>query len=278
MNSRKILHQAFLAILVIATTLISLPSDNLVAQLQSNKPKTSWVITNILKWLQPHKRSGGSTDRLIFKRAISSSSIPVKPSGSETGGVTIYGQDSICMLSPMFDFNTINRLWTRQPLFVWAGYSSAFQLVETRSRKTVWQKRVSKESGRIKVDVSLEPGKSYTLKSFSYDNPEDVRMEATFQTVSAAEWLQINRDLLSIDQTSIAHGKTQREIALEKATYFAKNQLWGDVQTTILSHWQDEKEGKPINVKTAPSSDNEIQNLLTEIENTFPIPCKLDKL
>jgi hypothetical protein len=290
MNSRKILSQALLALLVIATTLMSLPSDNLVAQLQkktqqpskrnspSNNSKTPWVIVGILKWLQPHKRSGGSTDRLIFKRAISSSSIPGKPSGSETGGVTIYSQDSICMLSPIFDFNTINRLWTRQPLFVWAGYSSAFQLVETQSRKTVWQKKVGKESGRIKMDVSLESGKSYTLKSFSYDNPEEIRMEATFQTVPAVEWSQINRDLLSIEQTSIAQGKTQKEIELEKAAYFAKNQLWSDVQTTILSNWQDEKEGKEINAKIASSSDDAIQNLLTEIENTFPLACKLDKL
>jgi hypothetical protein len=285
MNSRKILHQAFLAILVIATTLISLPSDNLVAQLQkktqqpskksstSNTSKTPWVIDGILKWLQPHKKSGGSTDRLIFKRLISQSS-----PGSETGRVTIYSQDSICMLSPIFNSNTIHRLWTRQPLFVWAGYSSAFQLVDTQSRKIVWQKRVGEESGRIKIDVLLEPGKSYTLKSFSYYDPEQVKLEATFQTVTAADWSQINGDLLSIEQKLMAQGKNQREVSLEKATYFAKNQLWGDVQTTILSNWQDEKEGKRINVKTTLSSDDEIQNLLTEIENTFQLACYLKKL
>jgi hypothetical protein len=286
MNSQKILSQALLALLVTTTTLISLPSDNLLAQLQkktqqpskksspSNNSKTPWVIEGILKWLQPHKRSGGSTDRLIFKRLISQSS-----PGSETGRVTIYSQDSICMLSPIFNSNAVNRLWTRQPLFVWAGYSSAFQLVDTQSRKTVWQKKVGKESGRIKIDVSLEPGKSYTLKSFSNYNPEKVNLEATFQTVTAADWEQINKDLLSIEQSSAAQGQNQQEIALEKATYFSKRQLWGDVQTTILSNWQDEKEGKQIKVRTAPSSDNdEIQTLLTEIENTFPLACYLEKL
>jgi hypothetical protein len=285
MNSQKILSQALLALVVTTTTLIALPSNVMVAQLQkktqqpskksstSNNSKTPWVIADIMKWLQPHKRSGGSTDRLIFKRLISQSS-----PGSETGRVTIYSQDSICMLSPIFNSNIIHRLWTRQPLFVWAGYSSAFQLVDAQSRKIVWQKRVGEESGRIKIDVLLEPGKSYTLKSFSYYDPEQVKLEATFQTVTAADWSQINGDLLSIERKLMAQGKNQREVSLEKATYFAKNQLWGDVQTTILNNWQDEKEGKRINVKTTLSSDDEIQNLLTEIENTFQLACYLKKL
>jgi hypothetical protein len=314
MNSQKILSQALLSILVTTIPLISLPSENLVAQVQKNiqqppsnnspssDSKTPWVINSILKWLRPHRRSGGSTDRLTFRRiVISQSSLGSSETSitiedrvrrgynqrkrqtareTETESVTIYGQDSICMLSPIFNSNAVHRLWTRQPLIVWAGYSSAFQLVDTQSKKIVWQKKVGKESGRIKIDVPLESGKSYTLKSFSFGNPETVKVEATFQTVTATEWSQINKDLLSIEQISIAQGKIYKEVALEKATYFAKNQLWGDVEITILSNWQDEKEGKEINVINSVnlfSSDDKIQTLLTEIQNTFPIACKLDQ-
>jgi hypothetical protein len=241
---------------------------------QPTKPnRNGWLIDKIRVLLNPHKRSGGSTDRPIFNRSFSISR------RNETGSATVYSQDSVCILSPIFNPNPkVDRLlWTRKPLFVWAGYSSGLQLVDARSNKIVWQKKVTEESGRIEIDRPLEAGKSYILRSFSHYDPERVKLETTFQTVTATDWEQINRDLLSIEQASIAKKQTQAEISLQKATYFAKRQLWGDVQTTILSIWQDEKEGKQINSINPALPNDEIQILLTEIENTFPI-CSLDRL
>jgi hypothetical protein len=287
MNSPKISFQVLLTLLLMSMTLVLLPSDTLLAQLKVESQQTTKknsssdkstntgknnhsIITSILKWL-PQKRSGGSTNRPIFTRSFSISK------RNETGGVTIYNQDSVCILSPIFDPKAAHLLWTRQPFFVWAGYSSALQVVDARSKKIVWQKKASEGSGRIKIDISLEAGKTYILKSFSNYDPDRVQLETTFQTVTTADWTKINRDLLLIEQTSIAQKQTREEIGLQKAAYFAKNQLWGDVQTTILSIWQDEKEGKQINVRSSSLPNDDIQMLLTEIENAFPT-CHLDKL
>jgi hypothetical protein len=238
-----------LIFLAIALFLVFTPEPNPIAQSPSslkhstneklpNKiSRTPWLLNAVRKWLQPKKRSGGSTSErnLPFGQYPISDSqdppLPDPPIPLSGAGEEI---ESLC-LSPSFS-SEYHYLWTRQPLLLWAKQPLTLQVIDVRSNQIIWQKKdFNSIINQTRLDILLKAGQKYILRAIGNSslNQNDINIE--FQTLDEAQWQQINRDLIAIERQSINQKESHEEIALRKAAYFAERELWGDVQSTILS-------------------------------------------
>jgi hypothetical protein len=236
-----------LILLAIALFLVFTPKPNPIAQSplsvkQSTNEKlpnkilrTPWLINAVKKWLQPKKRSGGSiSERNLPFGQYPTSGAQDPPLQDPPIPVSEEDTESIC-LSPSFS-PEYGYLWTRQPLLAWAKDPLVLQIIDARSKQIFWQEQnFSNKFYQTKLNIPLKAGQSYILRAIgNYSlNQNDIDIE--FQTLDEIQWQQINRDLIAIERQSINDKESQEEIALRKAAYFAERELWGDVQSTILS-------------------------------------------
>jgi hypothetical protein len=160
----------------------------------------------------------------IFKEL--STSIPRK------GGAR--GNDVVCAESPTFRAKD-PYLWTRQPLLVWSGSPSSLQLLDTQSLKIVWQKTIDSNSEirQVRIDRPLELGKRYIWRVVAKPGNDAVNPEIAFQMVDANQWRKIDRELTALEQKLKGQKLSSEEITLEKVSYFAQRQMWGDAQETL---------------------------------------------
>jgi hypothetical protein len=236
-----------LTLLPIVIFSISTPEPNSIAQPPSSEKQTinqklpnkilqtPWLINAVRKWLQPKKRSGGSTsERNLPFGQYPTSGEQDPPLRDPPIPLSEEDTESIC-LSPSFS-PEYRYLWTRQPLLAWAKDPLILQIIDARSKQIFWQEQnFSNKFYQTKLNIPLKAGQSYILRAIgNYSlNQNDIDIE--FQTLDEIQWQQINKDLIAIERQSINDKENQEEIALRKAVYFAERGLWGDVQSTILS-------------------------------------------
>jgi len=146
-------------------------------------------------------------------------------------------RDAACLVTPGRD----QRLWNNQPLFVWRGDYRVMGIrelgdallptkqVATQGRQFPKRLRYDKEP--------LQAGKTYEWLFFISKNatkPLDVK-PITFQIMGEQERAPITADLKALETRLNAQKATSEEIALQRASYFAQRQLWGDVLQEIYS-------------------------------------------
>jgi hypothetical protein len=223
---------------------------------QDKKSPNPPLIDAIIKFLQPQKRSGGSTNMTMPSTSwstkwsgVTERHILLNGTGSQT---EIIREMGFC-ISPTFDEKE-RLLWTRQPLIAWAKQAKSLELIDTLTFKTIWQRKdLSDKVPYLKLNAPILANRKYYLRLVIDDYGVERIAYIDFQTVSDPQWQQIDRDLTEIDKRGIRDRLSQEEVILQKAEYFAKHQLWGDLQSTVLSFRQN-------NPKIESS---ELQNILS---------------
>jgi hypothetical protein len=164
-----------------------------------------WLIEKIVELLNPRSRMGGSR-----------------------------GDGEVCADLPVFK-SEYSYLWTRQPIFVWAGNPSALQLIDAQSQQVVWEKTVDSntETHQLKIDRPLELGKRYIWRVVTEPDNDAVNPEVAFQMVDATQWRKIDRELQALEQKLKGQKLSLEKTKLERVYYFAQLQMWGDVQETL---------------------------------------------
>lgn len=192
----------------------SKPSSKTQINQQSNRSR-GWLLDKILNLLKPKVRVGGSRG--------GGSSRPVEPRTAE---------GLVCANSPAFKSDS-PYLWTRQPLLAWNGSPSVLQIIDVQSKEIIWQKSVESNinAREVRVDKSLELGRKYTWRTIS--KPDKINSEVSFQIVDIGKWDMIDRNLKALEQNLKQQNLDAEEIALEKINYFARREMWGDVQEII---------------------------------------------
>lgn len=192
----------------------SKPSSKTQINQPSNRNR-GWLLDKILGLLKPKVRVGGSRG--------SGSSRPVEPRT---------GEGLICANSPAFKSDS-PYLWTRQPLLTWNGSPSVLQIIDVQSKEIIWQKSVESNvsTREVRVDKSLELGRKYSWRTMS--KPDKINSEVSFQIVDIGKWDMIDRNLKALEQNLKQQNLDPEEIALEKINYFARREMWGDVQEII---------------------------------------------
>ena len=152
--------------------------------------------------------------------------------------------NNLCLVSPnqLIDVNSqaksIEEIWHQKPLFVWqSGKLKAVSLKD--ENRTYWQQEVNNTQTNLLYNGKpLQPGTTYTLVVF---NPHETALKR-IQVVAPDKHQKIAADLVEIENQLKSEGADREEIALEKADYFAKLQMWSDVIWELYSipHPSDE--------------------------------------
>jgi hypothetical protein len=210
-----------LATALITTSLSALPIQAAVRQ-QSHQLLTEIKDSYLaLSW-------GDIWDRLRRKK---------KPGG---------GRGGICEFAPakLVDRDTkqentqdIEEVWSDRPLFLWAikgGTAQRIELFVQGSADAPWSREI--QAGETKVSYDGQPlqsGQTYewqlsALASFPIKSP-GVR----FQVMDSQKRDRITAELTQLEGR--LKGASEETIALEKADYFAKQELWSDALRELYS-------------------------------------------
>ena len=145
--------------------------------------------------------------------------------------------NNLCLVSPsqLIDANpqakSVEEIWHQNPLFVWQlGKLQVVSLKE--GNRIYWQQEVEATQTHLFYDGKpLQPGKTYTLVVF---NPYETEIQ-NIQVVAPDKHQKIAADLAEIENKLKLERADREEIALKKADYFAKLQMWSDVLWEIKS-------------------------------------------
>jgi hypothetical protein len=148
--------------------------------------------------------------------------------------------DGVCLIAPAVLSQT-NLIWSDRPLFVWRGKP---QRVEVRAysdqhdfekQPVVWQQRVSGNAQQANnPEKPLQPGQRYDLQFYRLgdDKPRE-ELRTTFGVMGIQQRDRIYKDLKTLETQLKAEQATQEDIVLERAQYFAKQDLWSDAVQEI---------------------------------------------
>jgi hypothetical protein len=198
------------------------------------------LIDAIIKFLQPQKRSGGSTNMTMPSTSWSTDWPHFKDRPIELDGRGSQSDETVrkigFCISPTFDQKE-RLLWTRQPLIAWAKQAKSLELIDTLTLQTIWQRKdLSDKVPYLKLNAPVLANRNYYLRLVIDDYGVEQIAYIDFQTVSETQWQQIDRDLTEIEKEGIRARLSPERVILQKAEYFAKHQLWGDLQSTVLSY------------------------------------------
>jgi hypothetical protein len=176
--------------------------------------------------------------------------------------------DSVCLIAPAVLSQT-NLIWSDRPLFVWRG---KVQRIEVRTysdqhtfekQPVIWQQELDGSVQQvINTEKTLQPGQRYDLQFYRLNDdqpPEELR--TTFSVMSTQQRDRILDDLNSLEKRLKAEQATKEDIVLQRAQYFAKQDLWSDAVQEIYGATHD----SPRIAKVAEEmSDRACQQELTE--------------
>lgn len=130
--------------------------------------------------------------------------------------------DAVCMVSPDAP-NETRILWSDRPLFLWQGKVNEVAVRRQGSKVYLWRHSVSVGTeSTTYTGKPLEPGKTYqwVVNGTTF---------VSFRVMEAQQRKKIAEDLASLENQLQAQKTEAEGIALAKANYFAKAQLWSDV-------------------------------------------------
>lgn len=140
------------------------------------------------------------------------------PAGAPPGG-SRGSDDQIIPIAPgAISIET----WSNCPLFLWWGMARQIELVAATG-DIVWQQRID-------TDHCLYTGKPLPSGSYEwilYSSAKVAVTKVRFQVMQPEKQSEIAADLAALE-TQLA-AATPEQIALQRANYFAKRQLWSDV-------------------------------------------------
>jgi Domain of Unknown Function (DUF928) len=220
MNRLKYLSFKFSFLFLVLSLLSSLPIQAAIKQQNRSLPKITNNLYLALSW--------GDIVKIFSRRRT--------PGG---------GKGEICAILPQALVNLSNNqkgteeIWTDKPIFFWRGVGVKQIDIFERGKDEVFATLKVKE-GLTKIKYNgkpLQPGHSYAWQITA----EKVRglpikdSGSNFTMMGNKERASITDDLTKLEATLKKKGATVEKIALEKADYFAKKEMWTDVLEQLYS-------------------------------------------
>jgi|GEM_PF-1685460 hypothetical protein len=190
--------------------------------------------------LSEEGREGGSQLwRRVFPR-----SEPIPEEGRDGGSKG----EGFCPIAP-YQFSEIERVWNNRPTFTWTGNITQISIREQNSQTVIWSQNISEENRvnlnletaasnplqlyQITVGTALQPGQVYELQ-VSTNPPIDYR-PIPFRMMTVEERNTVNQELQQLEQELAAENITGDAAILQRADYFASQQLWSEFWQEVLS-------------------------------------------
>lgn len=166
----------------------------------------------------------------------------------------------LCLVSPN------GKIYSTNPMFLWQGNLKKIAVAKLPSRKNFWDlENIGENNLAIySGEEALQPGKKYQWKAFLGENPS---LLANFHLMDAQERQQITDELKILEQRLQTQGADEKTIALEKADFFAKKELWSDVLQQVYSVPNLDKE-------LSPQQTTDLLKKLCEVEPNPPQSVK----
>ncbi|MGB3535265.1 MAG: hypothetical protein WBA13_17330 [Microcoleaceae cyanobacterium] len=166
----------------------------------------------------------------------------------EEGGNGGSRGDGFCPISP-YQFSEVEPILNNRPTFTWKGNITQIEIREQNSQTVVWSQDISEENRvnlnlqsddltplklyQIAVETALQPGQVYELY-VSTNPPIDYR-PIPFRILTTEERNAINQELQQLEQKLAAENITGDAAILQRADYFASQQLWSEFWQEVLS-------------------------------------------
>ncbi|MBW4683408.1 MAG: DUF928 domain-containing protein [Microcoleus vaginatus WJT46-NPBG5] len=146
----------------------------------------------------------------------------------------------ICVFAPikLVDFDAKSeetqetlKIWTARPLFLWQGGTpKQIELFVEGSNEVLWNPKIPEGASGILYDGEpLQPGQTYEWRLTA---PFPIKQPA-FQIMEAQQRDRISAELTQLQEQ--LQGASEETIALERANYFAKQELWADALQELYS-------------------------------------------
>jgi hypothetical protein len=126
-------------------------------------------------------------------------------------------------------------VWSDRPLFLWniqGGTVNRIELSREGNKGILWYQQIQRETRAVYDGKPLEPGQSYVWELFA-SVPHPVRTSVLFQVMEREKRDRISRELRQLEER--LKGASAETMALEKANYFAKQELWSDALRELYS-------------------------------------------
>jgi hypothetical protein len=204
---------------LIITILFALPSQSAII---NQKPQQLLTKTNgtylALSW--------GDIWNRLHRRKV--------PGGGRGPEVTI------CAIAPGRLDSTklgIQEIWSNQPLFLWnikRGTVKQVELLNKESEQIFWSQKIPTGQTKVIYDGKpLQPGQSY-IWHLSH-SPTSENGYYQFKIMDVQKRDRITMELAQLEKQLQKQGVSVEKIALEKANYFAHQELWSDALREIYS-------------------------------------------
>ncbi|MEQ8959885.1 MAG: hypothetical protein RLP02_18500, partial [Coleofasciculus sp. C2-GNP5-27] len=138
----------------------------------------------------------------------------------------------LCLITPEYRRNSAT-LWQNRPLFVWQGKIGGIGIRQANSEQIIWRQPIAANDRQRVNRVNytgepLEPGQTYHWVMFDQaDDSQPIRF-IPFSVLNGKQRDRIRVRLIILAAQLREKGATTEEIALERANYFTKQQLWSD--------------------------------------------------
>ena len=164
---------------------------------------------------------------------------PVKrqPGGSRGFSICLISPDKI--VNPNYGEVNNQENWSDRPLFTWQiqeGKVKKIEVYTEGNEKSLWSQEIPQGETSVIYDGKqpLEAGKSYKLR-MTVLAPVEIKIGSEFQIMDSEKRQKITDDLNVLEAKLKQKGANEEEIAIEKANYFAKQELWSDVLGELYS-------------------------------------------
>ncbi|MUG91331.1 DUF928 domain-containing protein [Scytonema sp. UIC 10036] len=175
------------------------------------------------------------------------------------------GRGSICTIAPqkMVDPQNLQKegtleIWNTRPLFLWniqGGTANLIELFQRGGDKVIWSQEVPKgETKTIYNGKPLQPGQFYEWR-LTASMPYPVKSPTIqFQVMESQKRDRITKELTQLEARLKKQRANAEKIALEKANYFAQQELWSDALSEMYAVPNPSAELKSM-LQQIPSSD-----------------------
>ena len=214
----KINKFSFILLLIVISILPEIPSQAAIRPINKTRSYQTENIRLALSWSDIVK---------IFRRKKSRKG----------------GKGSICLIvpqrldDPVSQVQGTKEIWSLNPRFLWnisKGNVRTIELFDKNSNQPFWSQEVPEgETSFVYDGKPLKPGYSYKWRIIA-DAPFPMKsIPVEFKVMEAQKRLGITIWLALLEHRLKKQGANAEKIALEKANYFAEEELWSDVVSEI---------------------------------------------
>ncbi len=176
-------------------------------------------------------------------RNIFTSSEPQRR-GQEGGGKG----NGFCAVAP-YQLSAVENIFSERPIFTWTGNIVKAEIREKGNETVIWSQEISAENqvnfnfqtasstplklSQVAVEKALQPNQIYELKVFTR-LPIDYH-PILFKIMTPEERNNITQGLQNLQQELADKNITGDAAILQRADYFARQQLWSEFWQEVLS-------------------------------------------